>query len=181
MSEKLFKIVFDVKKYEKKASKPKNSSIELIEYSPKSFAVICETKPLKDTLKELGGSFNFRLTCGAGWIFPNTKKRSCNVSTKVMKTILIYSGKGGVGKTTTTANIAKALVDSGKKVLIIDGDINTPSMSVLYPNNHPEENLWVHSTGHIFDSLIYFEKSMVRKFVNDAIEVYQKKNRISFS
>jgi hypothetical protein len=25
-------------------------------------------------LKDLGGKFNFRLTCGAGWIFPNSKK-----------------------------------------------------------------------------------------------------------
>lgn len=76
ISEKLFKIVFDINESEKKVSKPKNSSIELIEYSPKSFAVIGETKPLKDTLKELGGSFNFRLSCGAGWIFPNTKKEA---------------------------------------------------------------------------------------------------------
>ena len=90
-----------------------------------------------------------------------------------MKTILIYSGKGGVGKTTTTVNIARALQEIGKKVLIIDGDINTPSMSVIYPNPHPEENLWVHSTGHIFDNLIYFEKSMVRKFINDAIQLYK--------
>jgi MinD-like ATPase involved in chromosome partitioning or flagellar assembly len=87
-----------------------------------------------------------------------------------MKTALIYSGKGGVGKTTTTANVAKALIYNGKKVLIIDGDINTPSMSVIYPNDHPEEHLWVHSTGHIFDNLIYFEKSMVRKFIHGALQ-----------
>jgi len=43
--------------------------IQLIDYSEKSFAVIGETKPIKDDLKRLGGSFNFRLTCGAGWIF----------------------------------------------------------------------------------------------------------------
>lgn len=35
--------------------------------------VIGDTKPIKDTLKQLGGSFNFRLSCGAGWIF--SKKR----------------------------------------------------------------------------------------------------------
>lgn len=47
--------------------------IKLIDYSEKSFAVIGDTKPIKDKLKELGGCFNFRLTCGAGWIFPKTK------------------------------------------------------------------------------------------------------------
>lgn len=47
--------------------------IQIIEYSDKAIAVIGNTKPIKDTLKELGGRFNFRLSCGAGWIFPKTK------------------------------------------------------------------------------------------------------------
>lgn len=93
-----------------------------------------------------------------------------------MKTALIYSGKGGVGKTTTTVHLATALLEQGKRVLIIDGDINTPSMSVIYQNNHPQENLWVHSTGHIFDNLIYFEKSMVRRFITDALKVMARVN-----
>lgn len=46
-----------------------------------------------------------------------------------MKAIIIYSGKGGVGKTTTTANIARLLAKQGNKVFIIDADINTPSMN----------------------------------------------------
>lgn len=47
--------------------------IQIIDYSAKAIAVIGETKPIKDKLKELGGKFNFRLSCGAGWIFPKTK------------------------------------------------------------------------------------------------------------
>lgn len=43
--------------------------IQIIEYSERAIAVIGDTKPIKDKLKELGGKFNFRLTCGAGWIF----------------------------------------------------------------------------------------------------------------
>ena len=34
--------------------------------------------------------------------------------------IVITSGKGGVGKTTTTANIGIGLAQSGKKVVVID-------------------------------------------------------------
>lgn len=49
-------------------------NLEIVDYSEKSFAVIGETKPIKDKLKELGGKFNFRLKCGAGWIFPKTKE-----------------------------------------------------------------------------------------------------------
>lgn len=47
--------------------------IQIIDYSEKAIAVIGETKPIKDQLKALGGRFNFRLSCGAGWIFPKTK------------------------------------------------------------------------------------------------------------
>ena len=46
---------------------------EIVDYSEKSFAVIGDTKSIKDELKRLGGKFNFRLSCGAGWIFPKTK------------------------------------------------------------------------------------------------------------
>lgn len=51
-----------------------NNKIEVIDYSEKAIAIIGDTKPIKDTLKALGGRFNFRLTCGAGWIFPKTKE-----------------------------------------------------------------------------------------------------------
>jgi hypothetical protein len=45
-----------------------------INYSEKAFAIIGETKPVKDKLKSLGGRFNFRLKCGAGWIFSKKKE-----------------------------------------------------------------------------------------------------------
>ena len=46
---------------------------QIINYSDKAIAVIGDTKAIKDSLKELGGRFNFRLSCGAGWVFPKTK------------------------------------------------------------------------------------------------------------
>lgn len=45
------------------------SEINIIDYSEKAFAVIGETKPIADILKNLGGRFNRKLSCGAGWIF----------------------------------------------------------------------------------------------------------------
>ena len=39
------------------------------------------------------------------------------------KVIVITSGKGGVGKTTTTSNIGVGLALKGRKVLLIDTDI----------------------------------------------------------
>jgi hypothetical protein len=47
--------------------------LKIIDYSEKSFVVTGNTKPIKDTLKDLGGKFNFRLSCGAGWVFSKTK------------------------------------------------------------------------------------------------------------
>lgn len=69
----LFSFQYDVP--EKLISVASPEGIKVVEYL-QSFAVIGDTKPLKDKLKALGGQFNFRLTCGAGWIFPNTLKEN---------------------------------------------------------------------------------------------------------
>ncbi|QAA31507.1 septum site-determining protein MinD [Clostridium manihotivorum] len=45
--------------------------------------------------------------------------------------IVITSGKGGVGKTTTTANIGTALAALGKKVVVVDGDTGLRNLDVL--------------------------------------------------
>lgn len=48
-------------------------NINIIDYSEKAIAVIGDTKPIKEILKSLGGSFNPRLNCGCGWIFSKKK------------------------------------------------------------------------------------------------------------
>lgn len=45
--------------------------------------------------------------------------------------IVITSGKGGVGKTTTTANIGTALAALGNKVVVVDGDTGLRNLDVL--------------------------------------------------
>ena len=48
--------------------------LQIIDYSEKAVAVIGETRAVKDKLKELGGRFNAKLSCGPGWIFSKSKK-----------------------------------------------------------------------------------------------------------
>ncbi len=47
------------------------------------------------------------------------------------KVVTVTSGKGGVGKTTTTANLGVALARMGKKVVVIDADIGLRNLDVV--------------------------------------------------
>jgi len=47
------------------------------------------------------------------------------------KVIVITSGKGGVGKTTTSANIATGLAQSGQKTVVIDFDIGLRNLDLV--------------------------------------------------
>ena len=47
------------------------------------------------------------------------------------KVIVITSGKGGVGKTTTTANLGTALTMLGRRVVMVDTDIGLRNLDVV--------------------------------------------------
>ena len=69
---------------------------------------------MQNKQKKTGGNVGFR-----------DVKRS--KSAKPLHTIAIINQKGGVGKSTTTVNLAAALGKQGRKVLIVDFD---PQVSV---------------------------------------------------
>ncbi len=62
----------------------------------------------------------------------NFKMEDGNRILGVKKVIAIGSGKGGVGKSTVTANLAASFVKQGKKVGILDADIYGPSLGKMF-------------------------------------------------
>lgn len=46
------------------------------------------------------------------------------------KFMAVFSGKGGVGKTTTAVNLGLALHNLGRKVLVIDANLETPNLGL---------------------------------------------------
>ena len=51
---------------------------------------------------------------------------------KTTRTISITSGKGGVGKSTITANMAVHLARKNQKVLILDGDLGMGNVDIMF-------------------------------------------------
>ncbi|GAC1411527.1 MAG: septum site-determining protein MinD [Candidatus Velthaea sp.] len=47
------------------------------------------------------------------------------------RAIVVTSGKGGVGKTTTTANIGAALARSGARVVLVDADVGLRNLDIV--------------------------------------------------
>lgn len=62
-----------------------------------------------------------------------------------VRVIAVTSGKGGVGKTNVSVNLAVALADAGKQVMLLDADLSLANIDVLL-GLHPDKNL-----SHVID------------------------------
>jgi len=62
----------------------------------------------------------------------NQKEVANNIEKKAAKVITVTSGKGGVGKTNVTINLAIGLSELGYRVVILDADFGLANVDVLF-------------------------------------------------
>ena len=72
--------------------------------------------------------------------------------------IVITSGKGGVGKTTTTANIGVGLARLGKKVVVVDTDLGLRNLDVVLGL----ENLIIYNLVDVIEGTCRLKQALIR-------------------
>lgn len=78
--EDFYRITFEVDQAPEPVAPITGSDFQLVDYSDKAVALFGNTRPIKDSLKELGGRFNPALTLNGektpGWIFQKSKRET---------------------------------------------------------------------------------------------------------
>jgi len=86
----------------------------------------------------------FYVSIGEKSIF--IKKESCDII-DFMQIIPVASGKGGVGKSLLSANLAIALGQAGKKVILADLDLGASNLHLVIGQNSPKKGIGTFLTG----------------------------------
>ena len=91
------------------------------------------------------------------------------------KVIVITSGKGGVGKTTTAINLGAAINYFGKDVLVVDGNLSTPNIGVYLgsPEVPVSLNHIISKKADVFEAVYEHESGM--KIIPSSLSIKELK------
>src|SRR5262245_57159004 len=85
--------------------------------------------PVEQVTSPAQGVERVQARCGRLAI-PNFKSKAGDIA-NMAKVIVVTSGKGGVGKTTTTAALGAALAQTGQKVAVVDFDVGLRNLDLV--------------------------------------------------
>lgn len=124
----------------------------LSKYSDKSFVVTGNTKDHKDELKELGGRYNSKLSCGSGWIFSLSRKDEIESWIRKKQSSVIWNAPKEVAKEPKEE----------QKVLV------TPVLSIIETSNDDMETIFNNFVSYIRP--FYKEDKKLKDLLSDFIE-----------
>lgn len=100
-----------------------------------------------------------------------------------MRKIVVASGKGGVGKTTLTINLALALTNYGRQVILIDGNFNFPHIGLMLGKSNFEGTIISAIEGDkLISEVVYKHQSGLKMIAgNISLEHLHKKDIEKFN